>query len=427
VRNYVESDEFAALFGEGNNLATKDDEEAGSTEGPNPVHVNADSRKRANWNLASPNRGGVTAAGIGGGIVGKGAHLLVIDDPYKKRDEADSETYRKGVSRWYTGSAYTRLEPGGAIVVIHNRWSPEDLAGELIQKMASGEGDQWEVLFLPALALEDELYPKTEEEFRANLVHGIYIPYKDPLDRKAGEALWPEHFSEKWWANTETNIGEDEFVSQGQQLPIPPKGELFSEKDIQIAERAPEGLKWYCYVDLALGKNKLSNWNTACPVAMDDKGNLYARDMLRVRKLGDFMDMLVLKMLSEAEQGTQWGIEDVSFQNLVIVELMKNKKLAGIPIESVKPSGDKVYMARPVALRATQGLFWLVRGTWNKVCISEMTVFPHGKDADQVDTISGGNAMIANGAGDGRTVTSEAVVVQASMFGMQSAEVGIMN
>jgi predicted phage terminase large subunit-like protein len=427
VRNYVESDEFAALFGQGNNLATIDDEEGGSTAGPSPVQVNADSRKRANWSVAEPHRGGVAAAGIGGGIVGKGANLLVIDDPYKKRDEADSETYRRSVSRWYKGSAYTRLEPGGAIVVIHNRWNPEDLAGELLQEMVNGEGDQWEMLFLPALALEAEDYPKTQEEFRNNLLHGIYIPFEDPLGRKPGEALWPERFSRAAMLNIKTNIGEEEFVSQGQQLPMPPRGELFSQDDIQIAERAPEGLQWYCYVDLALGKTKLSNFNAACRVAIDDKGNLYGRDMLRVRKLGDFLDLLVQAMLSDMERGTIWGIEDVAFQNVVITNLMRDKRLARVAIGAIKPNGDKVYRARAVQLRATQGLFWLVRGNWNKACIQEMMVFPHAKDADQVDTISGGVEMIANGAGSGKTETSEAVVIEASMFSMQNAEIGIMS
>lgn len=407
VRDYVDGDDFAALFG---SLRTIDALEQ-------PVEVARDSRKKANWNLES-NRGGVVAAGIGGGIVGKGAHLLVIDDPYKTRDDADSETYRRSVLRWYRSSAYTRLEDGGAIVLIHTRWHPDDLAGELLKEMASGTGEQWEIVFLPGLALEEDLYPKDDREFTQNLLKGLFIPMSDQLGRKPGEALWPEKYPVAALERIRIAITDDEFEPQVQQLPMPPKGELFDQNDIHIAEFAPGGLQWFCYVDLALGKNKLSNWNAACPVAMDDKGNLYARNMLRVRKLDDFLDQLILMMLDPLEKGTIWGIEDVNFQSRVVSDLLKDKRLAKISLTGITPTDDKVTRARPVQLRAKQGLFWLVRGTWNQGCIREFVVFPRGKDADQVDTISGGNEMIAEGALGVKTVTSQAQVVNVEqLFG----------
>jgi predicted phage terminase large subunit-like protein len=385
VRDYVESDNFRAVFGD---LRTVDAPEQ-------PVRVDRDSRKKANWNLDG-NRGGVVAAGIGGGIVGKGAHLLVIDDPYKTRDDADSESYRRTVVRWYRSSAYTRLEEGGAIIIIHTRWHPEDLTGDLLKEMASGTGENWEVVFLPALALEDDLYPKSTAEMDQNLLKGLYIPMQDQLGRKAGEALWPEKYNEETLARIRQSITDDEFEPQAQQLPMPARGELFAEQDFKIAEFAPDGLQWYCYVDLALGKNTLSNWNAACPVAMDDKGNLYARDMLRIRNLDEFLDVLVLKMLSPQEQGTVWGVENVNFQSRVVDELMKDKRLAAVSIMPINPNGDKVQRARPIQLRAKQGLLWLVRGAWNSTTIREFTVFPRGKDADQVDSISGGAEMLAS-------------------------------
>lgn len=406
VRNYVDGDDFTALFG---SLRSIDAPEQ-------PVQVSIDSRKKANWNLEN-NRGGVVAAGIGGGIVGKGAHLLVIDDPYKTRDDADSEIYRRKVLNWYRSSAYTRLEKGGAIVLIHTRWHPDDLAGDLLKEMASGLGEKWEVVFLPGIALEQDIYPKTDAEFTQNLLKGLYIPMSDQLGRSPGEPLWPWKYSLEDLERIRISITDDEFEPQVQQLPMPPKGELFDQNDIHIAEFAPGGLQWHCYVDLALGKNKLSNWNAACPVAMDAHGALYARDMLRVRKLDEFLEQLIVRMLDPREKGTIWGIEDINFQSVVVSDLLKDKRLAKIAIVGITPNSDKVSRARPVQLRTKQGLFYLVRGAWNQACVREMVIFPRGKDADQVDTISGGNEMIADGAlGGQKGATAPAQVVQVTQL-----------
>jgi predicted phage terminase large subunit-like protein len=80
----------------------------------------------------------------------------------------------------------------------------------------------------------------------------------------------------------------------------------------------------------------------------------------------------------------------------VVSELMKDRRLANTPIIGITPNGDKVARARPIQLRAKQGLFWLVRGQWNQTCIREFIIFPRGKDADQVDSISGGGEMLAS-------------------------------
>jgi predicted phage terminase large subunit-like protein len=402
IRDYVSSDGFKALFGE---LGTYDDD--------GPVEVSQETRKRANWSLQN-HRGGVTAAGIGGGIVGKGAHLLIIDDPYKKRDEADSENYRRSVMRWYRGSAYTRLEDGGAIIVIHTRWHPLDLTGELLIEMASGMGEPWEVIHLPMLALEANEYPQNQEQFQENLLRGIYIPMRDPLGRKPGQALWPEKYNEVAAERIRQNIGDDEFISQGQQLPAQVSGGFFEETDFPIVEpgTVPEGLQWYAYVDLALGKTAISDYNAVVAEAMDSQGYLYLRDMLRERKLEKFLDDLVGWMLDPDERETIWGLEDVAFQSLVWSDLMKDPRLIDKTILAIQPNGDKVTRARPLRSRARKGKVRLVRGGWNLQFIREAISFPTGKYDDQVDTASGGVQMIAEDARDNqRPASSPAMVV----------------
>ena len=110
----------------------------------------ADDRKAANeWETTQG--GGVRAAGVGSGVTGMGAHLIIIDDPVKSREEAESEAYRERCYNWYTDDISTRLEPGGCIISIQTRWHMLDLAGRIL---ARDEAEQWEGLNLPALAEE---------------------------------------------------------------------------------------------------------------------------------------------------------------------------------------------------------------------------------------------------------------------------------
>jgi hypothetical protein len=122
ARDIVDSDKYKALFG---NLATVERE----------VEISTDSRSVQAWDLAGPNRGGVRAVGVGGGITGKGADILIIDDPFKNREEAESEAYRRKVWDWWTSSAYTRLEDHAAVIGMLTRWHGDDWAGRILRLM----------------------------------------------------------------------------------------------------------------------------------------------------------------------------------------------------------------------------------------------------------------------------------------------------
>lgn len=142
------------------------------------------------WRIAG-RRGRYHAAGIGGGITGRGANLLLIDDPIKELKQADSAAYRENIYQWYKGVAYTRLEneltpseEGGvrrkaAVVLVMTRWHDDDLAARLLKEAReSPEADQWEVIRFPALA------ESADTEWNGAPVG------PDPLDRAAGECLW---------------------------------------------------------------------------------------------------------------------------------------------------------------------------------------------------------------------------------------------
>jgi hypothetical protein len=144
-------------------------------------------------NRMNTNHGGTyVAAGVGTAVTGRGADIALIDDPFKDREEADSERRRETVWDWYRSTLYTRLMPGGAIVLIQTRWHEDDLAGRLLEQ----EADQWEVLELPAL------HPERG-------------------------ALWPEWYDEQTLLRIKASVGPRERSALYQQQPQPDEGTFF--------------------------------------------------------------------------------------------------------------------------------------------------------------------------------------------------------
>lgn len=132
------------------------------------VTVAPDSSAADNWRIEG-REGGMVTAGIGGPLTGKGADVLIIDDPIKNSKDAVSEVMRDTAWEWWQSTAFTRVEPGGSIIIVQTRWHNDDLAG-MVQREQAEEG--WDVVSLPAIAEED-----------------------DQLGRLPGEALWPERWS----------------------------------------------------------------------------------------------------------------------------------------------------------------------------------------------------------------------------------------
>lgn len=415
VRNYVTSEQYKKLFGEMSALDA-------------PVELDEESSAKANWSLAAPHRGMVVSAGIGGSIVGKGAHLLVIDDPFKNRKDAESESYRQGLISWYKSAAYTRLEKGGAIIITHTRWHPDDLAGTLLEEMVNDPlmADQWVVLHLPALALEESEYVQDEAVFMDKMRRGQYVPQKDPLGRKPGEALWPEKYDTTRLAHIRAVV-QDEFDSQYQGLPKKAKGNFFDEGNFRIIETRPAGLRWFAYIDLALGQTKTADWNAVIPGALNKaNGTVTYRDLLHIQDLDEFLEQLVAWMVEPREKGTVWGVESVAFSSLVFRQFMRDPRLANVSIVPMTPVDDKVTRARPLRTRSLQGLVEIVRGPWwRESAWPEMETFPTGKHDDIVDSMSGALDMLALYDEGGLAESSPAEVVTVEdYFGVASAELG---
>lgn len=412
VRNMVMDDEFAKIFGKKSRFVTIDRD----------VQVSEDSKSKKNWDIAGF-RGGCRSAGVGGGITGKPADIIIIDDPHKDRDDVNPTGLQR-VLRWWNSQVVSRIRKKTAVIIVHTRWDPDDLIGSRLKLMVSGKknADQWRVLCLPAVAMDYKDYAPNEKVQREKLEQGIWLDLRDPLGRKPGEPLWADEHPLELLESKRAN-DEFEWWAMFMQQPRPLTGGFFERDDFIIVDRqdVPEGLQWFRYVDLALSESSTADYNASVAVGMDLKnGDVYLRDMLRLRGWMNFRPLLIESMLSDREHGTTWGIETVSFQALAFQELARDPRLAKIPMIDIKPEASKGQRAQPLRLRGKNGQLKLVRGAWNSAFIDEAVLFkPDGsKRDDQIDTASGGFQMVADlSYGNQKIASSEATVVQIeSMF-----------
>jgi predicted phage terminase large subunit-like protein len=160
--------------------------------------ISKDSKGANKFNTAQG--GTYVSVGVGGAITGRGAHLFLIDDPLKGREDAESPAMRKKLIDWYRSVAYTRLMPGNsAIILVQTRWHHEDLTGYLMTEQTD---DGWVSLSLPAIATQDQ----------------------DVIGRNSGDALWPEQFPKRKLDQIKASVGSREWNSQFQQSPTPSEG-----------------------------------------------------------------------------------------------------------------------------------------------------------------------------------------------------------
>lgn len=325
------------------------------------VQLAADSRAVDSWDLSTV-EGGVDALGIGGGATGKGAHILIIDDPVKNRAEAESETYRDRTWEAFTSDLYTRLEPGGAIVIMSTRWHMDDLTGRALQM----DGEDWKRLRFPALAEDD-----------------------DPLGRQEGDALWPARFPQDVLLGVQSALGSYEFASLYQQRPIARTGGLFDPLKIEIVDHAPELERTVRFYDLAVTKKTTSDYTAGVKLGRAKDGRIVVLDVWRDRReLPEIHEAIVQNALIDGVN-TSIRLEAEKAGVIELAFLLRDRRLSGHRIDAVPPKGDKYTRAGPFASRVNGGQVLMVRGAWNRAFLDELAVFPAGAHDDQVDAASG--------------------------------------
>lgn len=329
------------------------------------VRVSRDSSAADRWDIEGQG-GGMQTAGVGGSITGKGADLLIIDDPVKNYEEAHSERMRESVWDWFTSTAYTRLEPRATVIVIMTRWHEDDLVGRLKDRLAH-EG--WTDILFPALAGE-----------------------ADALSRKPGEALWPERFDVPRLLKIKETLGSYQWSALYQQTPRPEDGGLFRREWLsRFVDAVPTHAK------RVRGWDKASTEGggdySAGVLIGDDAGVFYIEDVVRGQWSSGQRNAVILQTaeLDQQRVGKRnyavWVEREGGSGGKESAEISL-KELAGFDAHADLVTGDKEARARAFAAQCEAGNVRLVRGAWNQRYIDELCGFPSGTHDDQVDASS---------------------------------------
>lgn len=311
--------------------------------------------------------GGLRAVGVGGGITGQGGDLIIIDDPVKNREEANSPAYREKVWDWYTDDLSTRMEPGASIVLIMTRWHEDDLAGRIL---ASEDGPNWTVINMPALA---------------EVAEGD----TDELGRIHGQALCPERYDEKALQAIKTVLGNS-FQALYQQRPSAVEGEIWKREYWKYYKLHKGGLPMEPFMcihswDTALKKEQRNDpWN--CTVWYLFKHGAYLRNRFNV-KMESPEGKKAIKTMAAAFPPHLILIEDKNSGTTVAQELKRDTTL---PILLFNPgTKDKEERANLAVPTAEAGNLYIPEDeSWTQEYVDQMAAFPNATHDEDSDTTS---------------------------------------
>lgn len=314
-----------------------------------------------NWDLAGMG-GGMIATGIGGSITGSGADLLIIDDPFKNAEAANSKTIRDKVWDEWESTLSTRLHKGASVIVIMTRWHEDDLIGRLLEKSPH----DWERIRMPAVAEDDD----------------------DLLGREEGEVLCPElGYDEQWAINKKEEVGSRTWAALFQQRPSPASGNIINRNWWKYYKQAPAKFSeviqsWDCtFKDSANSDYVVGQvWG----VVGADK---YLLDEVRGKMDFPATIQAIRNLSAKYPKARTKLIEDKANGSAVIATL--KREISGlIPIN---PEGGKVVRAQAVSPDIEAGNVFIPDpsiASWVNDFVEECTAFPQGKFDDRVDCMS---------------------------------------
>lgn len=332
--------------------------------------LSADTAAADEWALDNENE--FMGGGILSGITGNRADLIIIDDPIKGRQQADSETIRTTTRAAYDDDVKTRLKPGGRIVLIQTRWHENDLAGSLLPDDYDGEsgwvkgrdGERWFVLSIPAEATRSD----------------------DPLGRKVGEMLWPEWFDSDHWRSFRSNVRT--WSALYQQRPQPDEGSYFKRdffKRYRLSE-LPKDLNKYGTSDYAVTDGGgdftvLRVWGVAPDMDIWLLPGGYREQASADKWIEAQVDLIAhhkpLAWFGEA------GVIQKAVEPMLIRRMRERRTYCRM--EWLPSISDKPTRARGFQARAAMGCVWVPEGPEGDAIIDEYLRFPAGRNDDDVD------------------------------------------
>ena len=339
VRNLMELDLYKAIFPD--------------------VELRVDSKAAGRWETEQG--GEYYAAGVGGAITGRGADLLIIDDPHSEQD-ALSETAMESAYEWYTSGPRQRLQPGGSIVVVMTRWSLKDLTGKLIKAQGSDVmSDQWDMIEFPAILPSDNI-------------------------------LWPEFWKKEELLKVKASLSLAKWNAQWQQNPTAEEGAIIKKEwwNVWESERVPPVSYIMQSYDTAFSKKETADYSaiTTWGIFQPEEGGPDHIILLDARK--GRWDFPELKSTAK-EEYKYWE------PDMVIIEakatgtpLTDELRTMGIPVINYTPSKgrDKHTRMHMVAPIFESGMVWAPDKKFSEDVIEECVAFPNGDNDDYCDSMS---------------------------------------
>jgi predicted phage terminase large subunit-like protein len=336
--------------------------------------------------------GGMITTGAGGPLTGRGANLLIVDDPFKNFADAQSKTKRNAVWNWWLSTARTRLEPGGVVIIIMTRWHEDDLIGRLLAaqgKSSQGEdhplfdpfADKWVRIHFPAVAEKH-----------------------DVLGRVPGQALWPERYNEEALNRIRGTVGSYIWGALYQQRPAPLEGGMFERDWFTVVDtiprtyfddkqvERPDGVKkvvraWdMASTEEAQGTDP--DWTVGAKVYLLKSGRYVIGHIARFRESPEKTEKGLLRTANVDGRGVPVTVEQEpgSAGKMVIAHF--KKLLRGWAFKGHRNTGSKTTRAIVLSAAAERGDVLLLKGDWNEEFLEEIVLFPNGTHDDQVDACS---------------------------------------
>jgi predicted phage terminase large subunit-like protein len=328
-----------------------------------PTKLSTDSKAAGRWNT---NKGGdYFAIGVGGAVTGKGADVLIIDDPHSEQEamQGNPGVYDR-VYEWFSSGPRQRLQPGGAIVVVMTRWSKRDLTGQIIQNSIKRDGDEWEVIEFPAI-----------------------MP--------SGTPLWPEFWSQKELEAIRNEIPVSKWEAQYQQNPTSEQGALIKREHWKIWDKDHPPVCEYVIQswDTAFEKNNRTDFSACTTWGVfyhpDDKGNSQANIIL----LDAFKERMEFPELKAKafELYNEWNPDSLIIEKKAAgAPLIYEMRRTGIPLQEYTPGkgNDKIARVNAISDIFASGFVWCPDTRWADEVMEECASFPNGEHDDLVDSTS---------------------------------------
>jgi predicted phage terminase large subunit-like protein len=320
--------------------------------------VSQASQAAGNWETQSGAE--FYAAGVGSTIAGRRADLGLIDDPVRSREDADSDHVRQKHWDWYVHDFIPRLKPKARQILIQTRWHEDDLGGRILER----EGGRWTVVKLPMVAVAS-----------------------DPLDRKPGERLWPEWFTEEMVE--QAKLDPRAWNALYQQNPIPEEGDYFQRDDFNDYLELPQQIHYYGASDYATQEGA-GDYTEHGIFGLDFNSDLYARDWWRGQEKSDVWIERQCDLILQYKPLIWFG-ESGPIRRAIEPFLRKRMQERGAfcRLEWLPSIADKVVRARAIQARCAMGKVFLPKSaSWKADLMSQLMRFPAGKYDDGVDVLS---------------------------------------